>query len=71
VVVAAVVTPWLWMISRRAPDFIGTSLRHDVVRRMAQPLEGHKGPPGYHLATIWPFFLPWSLLLPLAVARGW
>jgi 4-amino-4-deoxy-L-arabinose transferase-like glycosyltransferase len=38
---------------------------------MAQPLEGHKGPPGYHLATIWPFFLPWSLLLPLAVVLAW
>ena len=39
-----------------------------VAMVVTQPLEGHEGPHGYHLATIWAFFLPWSLLLPLAVA---
>jgi len=59
------------MVTRRAPGFVETSLGHDVLRRMAQPLEGHKGPPGYHLATVWAFFLPWSLLLPLAMGVAW
>ena len=71
VIAAAVVAPWLYLVQQRSPGFVGTSVTHDVLRRVAQPLEGHKGPPGYHLATIWPFFLPWSLLLPLAVVLGW
>lgn len=71
VIVAAIVTPWLYLVQQRSPGFVGTSVTHDVMRRVAQPLEGHKGPPGYHAAAIWPFFLPWSLLLPLAVALGW
>jgi 4-amino-4-deoxy-L-arabinose transferase-like glycosyltransferase len=70
-VVAAVVTPWLYLVQERSPGWVGTSVSHDVVKRMAQPLEGHKGPPGYHLGAIWLFFLPWSLLLPLAVALAW
>ena len=70
-IVAAIVTPWLWLVQLRSPGFVGTSLTHDVLRRAAQPLEGHKGPPGYHAAAIWPFFLPWSLLLPLALVLGW
>jgi 4-amino-4-deoxy-L-arabinose transferase-like glycosyltransferase len=70
-IVAAVCGPWLYLVQKRSPGWVGTSVSHDVVRRMAQPLEGHKGPPGYHLAAVWPFFLPWSLLLPLAVALAW
>lgn len=71
VIIAAIVAPWLYLVQQRSPGFVGTSVTHDVLRRVAQPLEGHKGPPGYHAATIWPFFLPWSLLLPLAMALGW
>jgi len=32
--------------------------------------EGHTGPPGYHLLFIWPSFLPWSVLLPMAIGFG-
>jgi hypothetical protein len=70
-VVAAVCGPWLYLVQKRSPGWVDQSVSHDVVRRMAQPLEGHKGPPGYHLAAIWLFFLPWSLLLPLALALAW
>jgi 4-amino-4-deoxy-L-arabinose transferase-like glycosyltransferase len=70
-VVAAVSAPWLYLIEQRSPGFVRTALVHDVLRRAAQPLEGHQGPPGYHVAAIWPFFLPWSLLLPLALVLAW
>ena len=70
-VIAAVVGPWIFLVEQRSPGFVWSSLSHDVGRRMSSGLEGHKGPPGYYLATIWPFFLPWSLLLPLALVLGW
>jgi 4-amino-4-deoxy-L-arabinose transferase-like glycosyltransferase len=70
-IVCAVVGPWLYLVQRREPDFLRTSLSHDVVNRVRSGLENHTGPPGYYLATIWPFFLPWSLLLPLAAVVAW
>jgi 4-amino-4-deoxy-L-arabinose transferase-like glycosyltransferase len=42
-----------------------------VFSRVAKPLEGHSGPPGYHLALIFGTFLPWSVLLPMAIVFGW
>jgi 4-amino-4-deoxy-L-arabinose transferase-like glycosyltransferase len=69
--VAAIVGPWLYRVEQRSPGFLGISVAHDVVRRTTTGLEQHGGPPGYHLATIWVFFLPWSLLLPLALVTAW
>ncbi len=65
-----IVAPWLILIERRAPGFILSALSHDVVQRIQSGLEGHKGPPGYYLLTIWGTFFPWSLLLPLAIGLG-
>ena len=70
-IVAAVVGPWMWLVERRAPGFVSDSLSHDVVRRTLEPLEQHKGPPGYYLLTIWGTFFPWSVLLPLAFVVAW
>ena len=63
-IVAAVVAPWLWMIEQRSPGFLHTTISHDVVTRTLKPLEGHKGPPGFYLLTVWATYFPWSLLLP-------
>ena len=70
VIVGALVTPWLYLVSQRESAFLGTSVSHDVLKRIAQPLEGHRGPPGYHLALIFGTFFPWSLLLPMAIVFG-
>jgi 4-amino-4-deoxy-L-arabinose transferase-like glycosyltransferase len=71
VVVAALVGPWLYLVQRREAAFLGASVSHDVLRRIAQPLEGHRGPPGYHLVMIFATSFPWSLLLPMAVVFAW
>jgi 4-amino-4-deoxy-L-arabinose transferase-like glycosyltransferase len=71
VVVAAVVMPWIILVDHRHPGFIRTALHHEVGDRATEALEGHKGPPGYYLALIWPIFLPWSLILPLAIVSAW
>lgn len=66
-IAAVVVAPWLILLQKREPTFLSTAFWHDVVKRSAEPLEGHKGPPGYYLLTIWGTFFPWCIFLPGAV----
>jgi len=68
-VVAAVVVPWLWLVTHRQPDFLRASTQ-DAMQHLESGAEGHKGPPGYHLALIWFTFLPWSILLPLVIGMA-
>ena len=70
-ILAAVVGPWLAAVHMRDPSFLKQSLWHDVFTRSVRPLEGHKGPPGFYLLTIWGTFTPWSLFLPTAIALSW
>ncbi|CAN5568281.1 phospholipid carrier-dependent glycosyltransferase [soil metagenome] len=70
-IVAAICVPWLILIHQRAPEFLPRIIGHDVVARMSSGLEGHKGPPGYYLLTIWGTYFPWSLFLPAAIVYGW
>jgi 4-amino-4-deoxy-L-arabinose transferase-like glycosyltransferase len=68
----AIVLPWAILIQRREPGFLTKTWLDSMVGPIAKAsLEGHAAPPGYFLAMIWPMFLPWSLLLPLALAKGW
>jgi 4-amino-4-deoxy-L-arabinose transferase-like glycosyltransferase len=69
VIVAAIVCPWLYLVQHREPGFIRASTA-DAMSHMEHGSEGHWGPPGYHLALIWVTFLPWSILLPLAMVLG-
>lgn len=68
---AVMVAPWLIAIERRLPGYTVRTLTSEVVSRALSPQEGHRGPPGYYLLTIWGTFFPWSLLLPIALAHGW
>lgn len=70
-VVFIVVFPWLYLIHQRAPEFLSTSLSHDVVDRMQRGQEGHSAPPGTYSVLVWGTYFPWSLLLPAAVVWGW
>jgi 4-amino-4-deoxy-L-arabinose transferase-like glycosyltransferase len=70
-IVGAIVLPWIILVEQRSPGFIMHSIRHDVVERMQSGLEGHKGPPGYYLVTIWATYFPWSLLLPGTIILAW
>jgi 4-amino-4-deoxy-L-arabinose transferase-like glycosyltransferase len=65
-IVAALISPWLFLVHHRAPQFLGAA-REDALHHLESGSEGHKGPPGYHLLLIWATFLPWSLLLPLSI----
>ena len=70
-IVIAVVSPWLWMIQARAPEFLRTAIGHDVIDRMQHGQEGHSAPPGFYSLIVWVTFFPWSLLLPAAIVTGW
>jgi 4-amino-4-deoxy-L-arabinose transferase-like glycosyltransferase len=71
VIAAALLAPWLLMIRSRASEFLNTTVSHDVLKRIYQPLEGHKGPPGYHLALVFATYFPWSVLLPMTIIVAW
>jgi len=58
-------------VENRHPGFISTGLNHEIKDRAASGLEGHNEPPEYYLLSIWPTFLPRSLVLPLALVMGW
>lgn len=67
----AVAGPWFYLVTQREPTFLQQAVSHDVVKRTTQGLEGHVGPPGYHLVFTFLMFFPWSLLLPAAIWQGW
>jgi 4-amino-4-deoxy-L-arabinose transferase-like glycosyltransferase len=66
----AMVGPWVWLVHRRAPDFL-SKMFHEAAGHAVSGMEGHAGPPGSHLVMIWADFLPWSFLLPAAIVGGW
>lgn len=66
-----IVFPWLWLIQTRAPEFLSTTIGHDVIQRVRSGQEGHRGPPGLYLLLVWGTYFPWSLLLPAAVVTAW
>jgi 4-amino-4-deoxy-L-arabinose transferase-like glycosyltransferase len=68
---AIVVGPWMYLVEKRAPGFLTDALHKEVIDRSTNPQEGHSGPPGYYLLTIWAMFFPWSLLLPAAILTAW
>ena len=71
IVIIAIVVPWIVAVERHEPGFIMRSVRHDLIERAEGSLEGHKGPPGYYLVTVWGTFFPWSVLLPATIVLGW
>ncbi len=69
--VFVVVFPWLYLIQERAPDFLSSSIQHDVIDRARSGHEGHSWPPGYYTLAVWGTFFPWSLLIPAALVNAW
>jgi len=68
-IVIAMVAPWVWLVRHRAPDFLPAML-HEGKQHAIAGKEGHHFPPGYHFVLVWGMFMPWSLLLPLAIGVG-
>jgi 4-amino-4-deoxy-L-arabinose transferase-like glycosyltransferase len=64
-------TTWGIPIEKRLPGYHVRTIKAEVLDRAAKPQEGHKGPPGYYLLTIWGTYFPWSLLLPATLISAW
>ncbi|MGD0771066.1 MAG: glycosyltransferase family 39 protein [Tepidisphaeraceae bacterium] len=69
-ILIAVVAPWLVLLHERAPGFI---MEMFLTARMhlAQSMQGHGKPPGYHALLIFGTFFPWSVLLPTTLVLAW
>jgi 4-amino-4-deoxy-L-arabinose transferase-like glycosyltransferase len=70
-IIAAIDLPWVIAIQRADPTFLKRAFLHEVVDRAHHALEGHKGPPGFYLLSIWGTFFPWSVFLPLTFLIAW
>ena len=68
---ALIVGPWLLAVQLRAPDFLRTTVAHDLIARAAGGLEGHGRPPGFHLLCLAGTWFPWSVLLPGVLVHAW
>jgi 4-amino-4-deoxy-L-arabinose transferase-like glycosyltransferase len=71
VIILAIGLPWVLAMQSRLPGGLEATFKHDVLKRMTQPLEQHKGPPGYYLIFFFASFFPWCLLLPTTVKIAW
>lgn len=69
--IVAVGLPWAILLGQRSPGFMWRMLGKEIGERTTVPQEGHQGPWGYYLVSVWPTLLPWSLLLPAALVLGW
>jgi hypothetical protein len=58
-------------MQHRIPGGLWVTIRHELFDRMTQPLEQHKGPPGYYLVFFFVSFFPWCLLLPTTIKIAW
>jgi 4-amino-4-deoxy-L-arabinose transferase-like glycosyltransferase len=65
--VVAVVSPWIWMMESRTPGYVLNTIWQEVVVRAKKPQEGHSGPPGFYLLTMFGTLMPWSLMMPAAL----
>ncbi len=62
-----VAAPWfiaVWV--REGEKFWQVFLWREHVQRVAEPMEGHRGPFWFYLPIVWLLFLPWSIQLPNA-----
>ncbi|MGR3757826.1 MAG: ArnT family glycosyltransferase [Tranquillimonas sp.] len=69
---AAVVLPWFIAIGIVSDGaFYRASFGEDLLGKVGQGAEGHDGPAGYYLATIWLTFWPWAPFALLALPWAW
>jgi 4-amino-4-deoxy-L-arabinose transferase-like glycosyltransferase len=70
-IILAIFLPWVIQMQRRIPGGLIEVIKKEILGRMAQPMEQHKGPPGYYLVFFLVSFFPWCLFLPTAIKLAW
>ncbi len=68
----ALTLPWFVAITIASDGaFWAASFGEDLMGKVGSGAEGHAGPPGYYLATVWVTFWPWAPFALLAVPGLW
>ncbi|MEZ6233543.1 MAG: glycosyltransferase family 39 protein [Phycisphaerales bacterium] len=71
-IVVAAIAPWLAMLADRFGLANYLALAYDeTIGRAGGAMEGHAGPPGYHLILLIVMFWPGSMLTGVGVCRAW
>lgn len=71
-IVVAAITPWLAMLADRFGLANYLALAYDeTIGRAGGAMEGHAGPPGYHLILLIVMFWPGSMVTGVGVCRAW
>ena len=65
--IVLVAAPWVAMIESRTPGYVVNTIWQEVIVRAKKPQEGHSGPPGFYLLTMFGTLMPWSLMMPAAL----
>ena len=69
---ALLAAPWFVAIGVATDwGFYAESLGRDFLGKVDGAAEGHVGPPGYYLATVWVTFWPWTPFALLAIPLAW
>lgn len=68
----ALILPWSIAIGIATDwGFYAESVGRDLLGKVDGAAEGHVGPPGYYLMTVWLTFWPWAPLALLALPFAW
>ncbi|MCX7642913.1 MAG: glycosyltransferase family 39 protein, partial [Armatimonadetes bacterium] len=63
--------PWFIAVGlREGEKFWQVFLLREHIQRVAEPMEGHRGPIWFYLPVIWLLFMPWSVCLPHAFTNA-
>ena len=69
---AALTLPWFVAIGLVTDwAFYAESIGRDFLGKVDGAAEGHRGPPGYYLLTVWVTFWPWTAFALLALPFAW
>jgi 4-amino-4-deoxy-L-arabinose transferase-like glycosyltransferase len=66
---AALVMPWVYVVSLQVPDFIQYAIVTETARRLTTDELGRTGPLWYFLVIFPAAALPWSVVATLAISR--
>lgn len=71
VLLLAITAPWFVLVQHSNPEFFQFFFVHEHLQRFALPHHHRPGPWWYFVPIVLLATLPWSPLLPAAIAQGW